>query len=313
MQQSIGVVIGRFQVDEITAGHLQLLTTVLNKHSALMILLGCCRSAANRDNPLNYRIREQMLRELYPNAVILPVFDCPTDAQWSKQVDQLIWSAFPRQDATLYGGRDSFIPHYKGSFTTRQLDFGSDQDDPTSGTSRRIFLGCDIRSTSDFRAGVIHALMTLPPQVVPCVDILMYKVVQEQIWVLLGRKADEVGWRIPGGHVDMDDKDYAAAARRELYEETKMACEAQPTFVGSFAVDDWRLRSRTDVKYFTALFVVPYNHGTPEAGDDLNEVGWFTIDVATNTIIDDHSPLIKAAKDYLTPDVSFVRTHDATY
>src|SRR5690242_16393756 len=106
-----GVIIGRFQVDEIHAGHLNLLRTVLEKHTNVLVLLGCRKTRANRDNPLNFQMREQMLREICPSAIIMPVFDCQTDELWSRQVDDLIRTAFPGP-AILYGGRNSFIPHY---------------------------------------------------------------------------------------------------------------------------------------------------------------------------------------------------------
>ena len=103
----VGVVIGRFQVDEIHAGHLNLLRTVQEKHVNVLILLGCRKTRANRDNPLNYQMREQMLREICPNAIIMPVFDCQTDELWSRQVDDLIRTAFPGPAAKV---RATFDP-----------------------------------------------------------------------------------------------------------------------------------------------------------------------------------------------------------
>lgn len=232
----------------------------------------------------------------------MPVFDCQTDEQWSRQVDDLITTAFPGP-ATLYGGRNSFIPHYKGRHPTRQFDFGEDETDP-SGSSRRKLVGAQARNSVDFRAGAIYALMNAPPQVVPCVDIAVYRyrtlTGAHQLQILLGRKLSETGWRLPGGHVDITDPDYTTAARRELYEETGMTCETTPAVIGSYAIDDWRLRGRPDVKYMSTLFAVPYHHGIPQAGDDLDEVDWFDIDKATDAVLIDHRPLIVAMQKYLT-------------
>src|SRR5206468_2214519 len=82
----------------------------------------------------------------------------------------------------------------------------------------------------------IYALMNAPPQVVPCVDVAVYRVQHHkelsiQVQILLGRKLSETGWRLPGGHVDVTDPDYLTAARRELFEETGMTCETAPTMV----------------------------------------------------------------------------------
>jgi len=294
----IGVIVGRFQVDEIHAGHLNLLQTVQAKHTNVLILLGCRKTRANRDNPLNYQMREQMLREICPNAIIMPVFDCQTDELWSRQVDDLIRTAFPGP-ATLYGGRNSFIPHYKGRHPTRQLDFGEDETDP-SGSSRRKLVGSQVRNSVDFRAGAIYALMNMPPQVVPCVDVAVYRYPSlAKTQILLGRKLAETGWRLPGGMVDVTDPDYATTARRELFEETGMTCESSPVVIGSYAIDDWRLRGRPDVKYMSTLFAVPYHHGIPQAGDDLDDVDWFDLDKAADAVLIDHRPLITAVQEYL--------------
>lgn len=287
---TVGVIIGRFQVDEIHSGHLQLIKWVHDRHERMLILLGCKHAPADQANPLSFPVRELMLRPYAPNAVILPVFDHPSDTAWSAQVDSLVSGVFPNAGAVLYGGRESFIPHYTGRFATRQLDFGNDVD---SGTSLRRGIGVTVRNTPDFRAGVIHALHNLTHRIYLAVDIAVVKHDE----VLLGRKSGEPAWRFPGGHVDLKDASLEAAARRELSEETGLSVEGALTYVGSFSIDDWRSRGAKDCKHLTALFVAPYSFGTPRAADDLADLQWTSLDRLarqSDLVMPVHQPLVSA-------------------
>jgi len=283
----IGVIIGRFQVDEIHAGHLQLLDYVTQHHDQVLILLGCRHSPATRAYPLEFRLRQQMLEQVVPDALVLPVFDQPSDESWSKQVDALIDGVFPNRQATLYGGRDSFIPHYHGHHPTRALDFGSGD----SGTNIREAIARRPRHTPDFRAGVIYALETLTPRIFLTVDIALFKGSQ----VLLGRKGTGGLWRLPGGFVDLKDENLEAAARRELREETGMVVEGPMRYRGSFTVDDWRTREVSDAKHLTALFSAEHSWGAPQTADDLAEIGWFDLGHEV-PIVPEHRPLLRAVQ-----------------
>ena len=68
---SVGVIIGRFQVDELHDGHLQLLKYVSEHHPQVLILLGCRHSPATKTYPLDFRLRQQMIEQLAPEALIL--------------------------------------------------------------------------------------------------------------------------------------------------------------------------------------------------------------------------------------------------
>ena len=51
-RSDVGVVIGRFQVDELHAGHVELLNTVQAKHPNMLVLLGSKPSPPDADYPL---------------------------------------------------------------------------------------------------------------------------------------------------------------------------------------------------------------------------------------------------------------------
>jgi len=284
----IGVIIGRFQVDEMHEGHLKLLKFVQQQHERVVILLGCKHSPADRNNPLSFSAREVMLRPYVGDATVLPVFDQPDDVTWSAHVDSMIGGAFPNVSATLYGGRDSFIPHYHGRYATRELDFG----EANAGSARRKLLGERVSNTPEFRAGVIHALETLTPRIFLTVDIAVWNPAGE---LLLGRKRNEVLWRLPGGFVDHGDPDLESAARRELFEETKLTVNGGLHYQGSYTIDDWRSRGAPDCKHLTALFEATGVWGAPVGSDDLAEVE-FRIP-KLHTIVPAHQPLVLAFKE----------------
>lgn len=322
--QPVGVIIGRFQVDDIHQGHVLLMEYVKQRHKSVLVLLGIRRSPASSLNPLNYHLREQMLRQYLPDAVIMPLYDTRSDQTWSRGVDLAIETAFPNREAVLYAGREGFIPHYKGRFPPMELHLGGDD----SGTRIRQDIAQLPRNTPDFRAGVIHALMTLGPRVYPTVDIAVWRRWGEgspstsqlcpqckrgvnywtgpdespcactgSIQVLFGKKAEEVAWRFPGGFVDLKDPSLEQAARRELYEETGLTCEGGLEYIASIVIDDWRNRDIPDVQILTSLFLMPYSHGGAQAGDDIAAVQWQYV-FNDFPIVADHKPLLDAVRNH---------------
>lgn len=319
MNNGVGVLIGRFQVNEVHQGHLNLIEAVVRNHKNVLFLLGCRKSPSSRDNPLNYEMRYQMLhnqilRKLCPNALIMPVFDMETDTAWSKQVDDLVMTAFPQQEAVLYGGRNSFIPHYSGRFRTEALNFGTND---VSGSEIRKLISSQVIDSSEFRAGVIYALNRLPSQVVPCVDIAVYNrtVSQkegEQVCLLLIKKNEETGWRFPGGHIDLGDPNMKSAAIRELMEETGVS-NVYLRAIGSIQIDDWRLRGRDDVKYMTTLFVGESKElSKASAGDDADQAMWINLNNAGNYLMKEHIPLLNMFKTFYNKGIQNYETQSFT-
>lgn len=289
---AIGVLIGRFQVDELHEGHVRLLDAVRRAHRRVVILLGVPPRIPNEDNPLTFPMRERMIRSLLPDAVILPVVDCRTDDEWSRQIDRLIESSFPVKRAVIYGGRKSSLASYKGRHRTQELSLGVDG---ASGTSARREAAMVIRDSPDFRAGVCHAMAMLPPRINPTVDIALVR--PAEYWeVLLGKKPAESLHRFPGGHVDRTDESFEAAAKRELLEETGMSTEGDLIFLGSYMVPDWRGHD------LTVFFAAQYSFGSAEARDDISGVFWLPITAATREqIVPEHQALFDRLRNHFTP------------
>jgi bifunctional NMN adenylyltransferase/nudix hydrolase len=270
----IGCLIMRLQVHELHEAHRALIDLVVDNHSKVILFLGVANIQNARRNPLDFATRMAMVRELYPNIVILPLKDMRNDCDWSKQLDDAISTPFgPDKKALLYGGRDSFIPHYKGRHMTTELT----TDRFLSGTEIRNKVSKEILSTSDFRAGVIHNAYAQRPCAYPTVDIALINKVEGKL--LLARKPFEDKWRFPGGFFDLKlDKSFEDAALRELLEECGEDIQTTSMeYVCSTVVDDWRYR-KEDSKIITSLYTSNYIKGRIEPNDDVFELMWVALD-----------------------------------
>lgn len=274
----IGVVIGRFQVDTLHEGHRFLINKASSSHKNLMIFIGVSPREGISD-PLGFRVRERMIRSEYPEACILPLYDKPTDEEWSEQIDQNLKLMFGEgRAAVLYGGRDSFVPHYKGKHSAIEVDSGISY---MSGTKQREDIGKVVRSSPDFRAGIIYHSQNIPSRPVMCADIAAVRLIDGKYEVLMGKKSwDKDGYRLPGGKVECDDASLEAAARREMLEETGLSIEGDLVYLSSDIIRDWRDGNKKDVVYMTATFVAYATVGTPIPGSDLVELKWIPIEYA---------------------------------
>lgn len=106
-----GIIIGRFQVPYLHEGHKHLIKTAMQMCDEVVIFLGC-RIGRDERNPYGIPHRMKILREVFPNIHITPIFDRTTDAHWSLQIDM---TAAKFKDPVLIHSRDSFASHYKGS------------------------------------------------------------------------------------------------------------------------------------------------------------------------------------------------------
>ena len=291
----VGVVVGRFQVDDLHEGHKSLLEFARKRHPNLIVFIGIAPFEGTKNNPLSYQLREQMIREHCPKATILPIFDVLDDGLWSAQLDSLIKRLYYGSTATLYCGRDSFESHYSGEFQVVVQTF----KEKHSGTDVREMIGDSPDHQASFRAGVIHQTQKLFMTVKMCVDIAVTReaAMTGEKEILLGHKQAEqnreVGklWRLPGGQVDASDETLEFAAKRELYEETDVLCEGKMLYLASFLVGDWR-NTGTGLSTFTALFECEATTGGVKAKDDLDELKWFPIDKDTiKLIVSEHVPL----------------------
>jgi len=283
----VGVIIGRFQVDELHRGHKALISFVGSRHPNVIIFLGIAPFEGTPSNPLSYQLREQMIRSFAPEATILPLYDVFSDDEWSKNLDNTIKKLYFGSTVTLYCGDDGFKPSYKGEF---EVVVEQRETRVESGTDIRTKIGNSPDHQAAFRAGIIHQTQKPYLNTKMCVDIAIVKDGK----VLLGRKKGEPGWRFPGGQIDPTDDSLEFAAKRELYEETSLTCEGSIIYLESFLIGDWR-NVGTGMGIFTALFLATGIMGSPRAKDDLDEVKWFSLDTINyGLVVSEHVPLFRS-------------------
>lgn len=280
---SLGVVIGRFNVDDLTEGHFDLLaeTSQLNSQMLVVIGLGPCRCTPR--NPLDYDTRRRMILEYFPNAKIAYINDQKSDADWSVSLDNIVTKCSVGFDnITLYGCRDSFIKHYFGKFPTQELV----QRVFISGTEVRKRIAAQSQNSKAFRAGCIWYSLNLWARPITTVDIAVINKETKQI--LLGRKQTEDKYRLIGGFAQPGET-FEMSASRELQEETHLAVPPENLCIEkSFFIDDWRYRGEVD-KITTVLYTAFDWGGVPAPDDDIHELQWFELNTWTcNRVVPEH-------------------------
>ena len=288
----VGVIVGRFQVHELHQAHRDLIEQVMRNHQKVLIFLGLSPCKVTRQNPLDFEARKQMILSVYPSVNVLYIRDVPTDAEWSKSLDQSINDLIgPTSTVTLYGGRESFIAHYKGKHPTCELE----QSVFISGSQIRQELSVGTKSSGEFRAGVIWAAHNQYPRTIPTVDVAIMDESYKRI--LLARKPTEDRYRFVGGFAQGGES-YEIAAIREVTEETHIEM-SHPTYIGSYPIDDWRYRSELD-KIVTSFFQTVHLFGRPTPDDDIVELRWFdlySVDLG-GLIVREHVILLNALLAY---------------
>lgn len=271
----VGVIVARYQVHKLTSEQRKMIDFVLSHHKKVIIFLGVATTQATRRNPMDFATRQAMVQKYYPTVRVIPIKDNRSNAVWSKTLDGRISEVFPNTKALLYGSRDSFIPYYEGRFPTTEL-IGNFTE--VNGTELREEVSREIRESSNFRAGVIHAIYARYPQVNATVDICAYN---DEGQILLAKKPSEDAYRFIGGFVDARDASLEQAAYREFMEEVNGSHISGLKYILSQKVDDWRYTKEKDC-ILTTLFLGRYGHGQIKASDDVEEVKWFDVSSFTN-------------------------------
>lgn len=303
MKTRIGVVIGRFQVSQLTPAHVELLRRVKQENDNVVVLLGISpNDGRSAENPLTYNQRLVLFRA-YGLHAVLPLQDRSTNVEWSWDVDRVLDFTFPRDryDVTLYGGRQSFREAYSGAYIVKPIEC----TDTSSGTAAR---GAIAESQVEgFLQGQIYAMQTQYPRVYPTVDTIVWRAFGLNIEVLLIKRGDNGEWGFIGGFVDPQDESYERAAKREVYEEVALTAEAGLKYVGSVKVNDWRYRGTRD-GIMTTLFTMQYTFGpvvpNPQEVADYQWVQW---DAIAGILSKTHTPLWQSAADHIMDQVSSQR------
>jgi len=290
IKSDVGVIIGRFQVNQLHDGHIELLDWVNKEHQKVIVVLGVAVATGTRENPLDFESRYQMIRDMYPEFLILPLIDKKTDQEWSISLDNLINGCVtPSQSVILYGSRDSFIPKYSGNFNKQEL---VGDHNIWTGTKVRESVKQKALPTADFRAGVIWASYNAYPRVVATVDIAISD--SKNRFFLLVRKPNEKEWRFPGGFADPKSLNYEDDAIREAKEETGAVVQIE-RYLDSINIQDWRYTGVDKIR--TTFFLAQYESGDINANDDVCEVKWFKFsDMTSDLFVDTHKILFAILK-----------------
>lgn len=309
---SFGVIVARFQVDDLTEAHCRLLDAVGQRHKQVVVFLGTTHTDPTKHDPLSFEVRRAMVAAKYPGYFIYRLMDCKTDEEWSRQLDVEIARSVPYGAVTLYGGRDSFIEHYKGKHRVYSLEF--EIPISKSGSEVRAEISQELLASRDFRRGIIYATMNSWPRVIPTVDVAIIHrrmgggmidggpAFTDGIDLLLAKKLNEHKWRFPGGHAEGKSKpqnvSFEDDARMEAMEETNTA-PTNLTYVGSIQVDDWRYRN-TPEGIKTLLFLGEVPTLETRAADDVCETKFVPIETLNEHSFEpEHVPLWRLLREYL--------------
>lgn len=281
MKTGLGVIVGRFQVPDLTPGHCALINHARHNHSRVLVVVGRSPVPVTRENPLTYEHRKHIIEWTFGDVCIAGLDDVRGDRLWCQGLDDLIQSVRDGDEpVVLYGGRDSFLGGYVGKFPTQEFNVTV----LGSGSEVRAEIGNNsFLPTGRFSQGVIWATQNQFPVTVTTVDVAV--VAKDTGEVLLCKKPEMNKWQFIGGFSDPYSNTFEADAVRELREETGIDVgEGALRYVQSSLINDWRYRGRNKIK---TLFFLCEMEAKEEAVamDDIEQVGWFKIDPITRFII----------------------------
>lgn len=298
LKSDVGVIVGRFQVPRLHSEHIELIKTVKERHLRTVIFLGTPCTRVTRRDPLEYKLRRQMIADVFPDIDdVYFILDKPDDIQWSKDLDAQIAHHIGDKSAVLYGSRDSFISYYHGRYKTVELV----PNKIVSGTELRRVAANISRASEDFRAGIIYAVEQQYSHPWTTVDIAIFN--DDMSKILLGRKkTDAPGkMRFIGGFVRTSLNNINTLetnARAEVIEETHLEV-SDPVYIGSAVIDDWRYKYDEN-KIMTTFFAVKRIFGSAQADDDIDYIQWMTIsDITENDIAYGHVVLYNMLKKWI--------------
>ncbi|MCA9357217.1 NUDIX domain-containing protein [Candidatus Nomurabacteria bacterium] len=291
---TLGVVIGRFQIPDPHEGHIALFDYVASRHEKMLILVGGNNVRYNTANPFPFHIIKNVLERMYPEAIVLSQMDSlVSNEHWSGTVDEKVMAASGDGKAILYGSRDSFARRYRGIFPIEEMP----EIPNCSATKVREDAASYHSDHPEFRKGWLAAILSQYPVTDPTVDMAIIRPDLSQ--VLMGRRAKKAPFvRFFGGFVDPNDQSYEEAAMREQCEEALGIVVSKPKYIGSQRINDPRY-GRSKYGIVTTFFAMEYKKGTPFAGDDMGEVEWVDLNwTLVSKVAPEHRDLVRKLLNY---------------
>jgi bifunctional NMN adenylyltransferase/nudix hydrolase len=290
----VGVIIGRFQLDELHDAHRELIEKVINSHYHTIIVLGISPlEECSIKNPLDFRTRKIMLQEAYPKIDIVYISDMQYDDDWSKKLDREVIKHVKRrnQSVCLYGGRDSFIPHYSGKYPTKELTL--DQSEYISSTARRWEIYNSVENNTDFRKGIIYQTAFNGDRCIPQTVTVIFT--EDYSKVLVGKRVGDRKFSFISSNVKagqtMEECAFASVAKKTGLESTEVY------YKGSTIINDWKYRRETD-KLTGMIFTTRVRFGRAEAKENYATVKWLPIEDLIDNISDMHKDIAKQVVDW---------------
>ena len=145
---SVGIIVGRFQVPEVSKEIYELINQCISKHKTCIIVLGEAPIPGSRNNPLSLDSRKAMMWSAFPGTRILSIKDHPSDSKWSEMLDAMISEHVTNVPLIIYGTKDRFIDRYTGRYHTSELPDNSE---------KKNTLKKELSNSVDFRKGVVQA------------------------------------------------------------------------------------------------------------------------------------------------------------
>lgn len=119
--EKVGVIVGRFQVPELTEGHRWLISKALKNFDKVLILIGDTKilttgyKRMDSHDPYPYSFRKSMIRKKFPKTIILRFEDVGYLPLWNQKLDNLLES-MELGEYFMVGSRDSFVNNYSGKY-----------------------------------------------------------------------------------------------------------------------------------------------------------------------------------------------------
>lgn len=287
MKKDLAVIIGRFQVPELSEQHIEIFETLFKNHDGVMAVVCLSSVQTTKNNPLDYASRQQMLKEAFPNLVIRYIKDIRDDLTWGHNLEAIVSSVADGkyEDVTLYGSKHNFIDHYiSREYDTKEIDqiIFTNPDNMLKSISTRKDKG------KDFREGCFFAAHNQYDNPITTVDVAIIRKTEDSYQLLLGRKEHETEYRFIGGFTECDSESFEDDAVREVKEECGDIEISEPQYIGSYKIDDWRYRNETrSIK--TLFYMCRFISGNPIPSDDIFELKWFDIlEITMDTLVQEH-------------------------